>query len=67
MAINLCRHDPKVFVPQVKKLYKEHELLRGGLGKNMNELVQRLTSQETLRPLKFDAQCNEAVRAVNTE
>lgn len=67
MAINLCRHDPKGFVPHVRRLYKEHELLKGGLGKNMNELIQRLNTQEQLRPLKFDATCNEAVRAVNAE
>ena len=65
MAINLCRHDPKRFAFQVKKLYKEHVLLRGGLGKKMPELLARLQSQEQLRPVRFDAQANDAAQQNN--
>ena len=65
MGVNLCRNDPKRFVYWVKQVYKEHVLLRGGLGKKMNELVAKLNSMEQLRPVKIDVTCNDACRQNN--
>ena len=42
MAVNLCRHDPKRFVPHVRKAYRDNILLNAGKGKKMNELIARL-------------------------
>ena len=39
MAVNLCRHDPKRFVPHVRQVYKTHVLLAGGIGKRQAELI----------------------------
>ena len=55
MGINLCRHNPKRFVPYVRKVYKEHVLLAGGLGKKQTELIAKLNSQDGLNSVKFDA------------
>ena len=66
MAINLCRHDPKRFVPHVRKVYKDHPLLAGGVGKKMTELVSKLNTAEPLPLVKFDGQANEACLANNT-
>jgi len=66
MAINICRHDPKKFSYWVKMAYKDHVLLKGGLGKKQNELVAKLTSMEPLRAVKIDANATEAVRQNNT-
>ena len=62
MVINLCRHDPKRFVPHVRAAYKEHELLKSGVGKKMNDLIAKLQAQAPLSPVKFDGQANDAVR-----
>ena len=40
MAINLLRYEPKRFVPIVKKVYKEHVLLK--TSKSCEELVKKL-------------------------
>ena len=65
MGINLCRHDPKRFIPIVKRLYKENVLLAKGQGKKMNELVAKLTAQQPLSPVRFDQQANQACRDNN--
>ena len=65
MGINLCRHNPKRFVPYVRNVYKNHVLLAGGLGKKQTELIARLNSQDGLNSVKFDAQANEACHANN--
>lgn len=65
MAINLCRHDPKRFVPHVRAVYKDHVLLNKGAGKKMNDLIAKLQSQAPLRPVRFDGQANDAVRQNN--
>ena len=62
MAINICRHDPKKFSYWVKMAYKDHVLLKGGLGKKQNELVAKLNSMEPLRAVKIDSSATEAVR-----
>ena len=65
MAINLCRHDPKVMVPYVRQVYKDHVLLKAGAGKNMNDLIAKLQATQSLKLVSFDDQANEAVRANN--
>jgi hypothetical protein len=65
MAINLCRHNPKSFVPHVRAVYKDHVLLRNGAGKKMNVLIAKLNAQAQLRVVKFDGQVTEAVRQNN--
>ena len=60
MAINLFRHEPKRFIPMVKKVYKEHVLLKGS--KTCPELVQKLQSLETLTQVRFDGSANDACR-----
>ena len=62
MAINLCRHDPKRFVPHVREVYKSHVLLAAGIGKKMNDLIAKLQAYTQLRPVKFDGQANDAVK-----
>ena len=54
MAINLCRHDPKGFVPYVREAYKNHVLLKAGAGKRMNDLIAKLQATETLSMVTFD-------------
>ena len=66
MAINLCRHDPKKFVPHVRAVYKDHVLLKG-VGTKMNDLIAKLQATETLSVVRFDGQANEAARQNNTE
>ena len=65
MGINLCRHDPKRFVPYVREVYKNNVLLRGGLGKRQNDLIAKLQAQQTLQAVMFDAQANDACRQNN--
>jgi len=65
MAINLCRHDPKSFVPYVREVYKNHVLLKAGAGKRMNDLIAKLQATDTLGMVTFDQQANEAVRQNN--
>jgi hypothetical protein len=67
MAVNLCRHDPKRFVPHVRKVYKEHVLLRAGAGKKMEDLIAKLKVTETMGPIRLDQQANEACRQVNAD
>jgi len=67
MGINLCRHDPKRFVPHVRKIYKDHVLLKGGLGKRMNDVIAKLQAQQTILPVRFDQQANDACRQNNTD
>ena len=54
MAINLCRFDPKRFVPHVRKAYQTNILLSAGKGKKMTELIAKLQAQAQLTQLKFD-------------
>lgn len=61
----MCRHDPKRFQYWVKQVYKEHVLLRGGLGKREKELLAKLNTQEQLRAVKIDSQASEACRQNN--
>ena len=49
MAINLCRHDPKGFVPYVREIYKNHVLLKAGAGKRMNDLIAKLQATPSLQ------------------
>ena len=65
MAINLFRHEPKRFIPMVKKVYKEHILLKGS--KTCPELVQKLQSLETLTQVRFDGSANDACRQNNAD
>ena len=65
MAINLFRHEPKRFIPMVKKVYKEHVLLKGS--KTCPELVQKLQSLETLTQVRFDGSANDACRQNNAD
>ena len=68
MAINLCRHDPKRFIPFVRQQYKTHPLLAGGIGKRQNDLIKALTAQAqegSLAAIKFDATCTQACRDNN--
>ena len=58
MAINLCRHDPKSFVPYVRQVYKEHVLLKAGAGKKMNDLIAKLQATESLKLVSFDEEAN---------
>ena len=67
MAINLCRHDPKSFVPYVRQVYKEHVLLKAGAGKKMNDLIAKLQATESLKLVSFDEEANQAVRANNAD
>ena len=55
MGINLCRHDPKRFVPHIRQVYKDNVLLRAGLGKKQNELIAKLQAQPALNAVIFDA------------
>lgn len=66
MAINLCRHDPKRFVPHVRAVYKDHVLLKG-VGTKMNDLIAKLQATAPLTVVRFDGQANEAARQNNTE
>ena len=52
MAINLFRHEPKRFIPIVKKTYKEHALLKGS--KSLEELTKALQAAETMPQVRFD-------------
>merc|ERR1712037_321845 len=54
MAINLCRHNPKGFVPYVREAYKNHVLLKSGAGKKMEALIQKLNTTEALKLVSFD-------------
>ena len=63
MAINLLRHDPKRFIPTLKKTYKENKLLAGS--KSLEELVKQLQTAEKMQPVKFDGQANDACRQNN--
>ena len=65
MAINLCRHDPKRFVPLVRKVYRDNVLLAAGKGKRMNDLIAKLQAQAQLPQVKFDETANQAVRQNN--
>ena len=62
MAINLCRFDPKRFVPLIRQVYKEHPELAKGKGKDMAGLSQALSTTTDLGQVVFDAQANEAAR-----
>ena len=65
MAINLFRHDPKRFIPIVKKVYKEHPLLKDS--KSCEELVKKLQTTEPMTQVRFEGQANEACRQNNAE
>mmetsp|Transcript_22389 Transcript_22389/g.27539 ORF Transcript_22389/g.27539 Transcript_22389/m.27539 type:complete len:234 (-) Transcript_22389:99-800(-) len=65
MAINLCRFDPKSFVPYVRQAYKDHVLLKAGSGKKMNDLIAKLQATPSLKQVTFDEQASEAVRENN--
>ena len=67
MAINLCRFDPKRFVPLIRQVYKEHPELAKGKGKDMAGLSQALSTTTDLGQVVFDAQANEAARQNNAE
>lgn len=67
MAINLCRHDAKRFVPHVRKVYKEHVLLRAGAGKRMNDLIAKLQAAPSMSPCRFEPQANEACKQNNAD
>lgn len=62
MGINMCRHDPKRFVPHVRKVYRDNILLSAGKGKKMNELIAKLQATAPLGQVKFDEQANQACR-----
>ena len=63
MAINLCRHDPKRFVPYVRMAYKNYPPLKQG--KRQAELIKKLQTMEAIPLVRFDPQANEAVRGNN--
>ena len=65
MGINLCRHDPKRFVPHIREVYKTNVLLNAGKGKKQNDLIAKLQAQQTLQAVIFDAQANDACRQNN--
>ena len=65
MAINIFRHEPKRFVPLVKKVYKEHVLLKGS--KTCPELVAKIQATESMPQVRFDASANDACRQNNAE
>ena len=67
MGINLCRFDPKRFVPHVRKVYRDNILLSAGKGKKMNELIAKLQATSQLSQVKFDEQANQACRQNNAE
>lgn len=63
MAINLCRHNPKSFVPAVRHCADTHELAKG---KNTKDLIAYLNKCAPLTQVTFDEQGNQAVRENNT-
>lgn len=54
MAINLCRFEPKRFVPHVRQAYANNILLSAGKGKKMTELIAKLQAQAQLTQVKFE-------------
>ena len=65
MAINLFRHDPKRFIPRIKKVYKEHVLLKGS--KTCPELIAKINSLESMPQVRFDGSANDACRQNNAD
>ena len=67
MGINMCRHDPKRFVPHVRKVYRDNILLSAGKGKKMTELIAKLQAQAQLTQVRFEGQANDACRQNNAD
>ena len=63
-AINMLRHNPKSFIPQVQRVHQKG-MVKGT--KSLNSIIMKLKEMAALSPVKFDDKANAAVRANNQE